>query len=156
MSAPFASRITKTLELPFDPGQTITIRKLPGRHLEAAGRERVFARMDAMRRMGGPQFQKELQAAIAAEEREAEAAGQAPAPVVTPDPAPADPLLDYDKYALLAHGVVAWSYPEPVKPELIDDLESDAAEWIAREILRLTKPTLFQTAEEAEAAVKNG
>lgn len=159
MSAPFASRITKTLELPFDPPQTVTIRKLPGRHLEAAARERVFSRMEAMRRMGGPSFQRELQAAIAEEEREAEAAGPATSELESA-PAPAavepDPLLGYDKDVLLVRGIAAWSYPEPVTPELIEDLEADAAEWIAREILRLTKPSLFQTAEELEAATKNG
>lgn len=154
MGSPFASRVTKTIELPFDPPQTVTIRKLAGRHLETAGRERVFARMDAMRRMGGPQFQKDLQAAIAKEEQEqAETPEPAtPAPVV----AVPDPLLDYDKGTLLAHGIVAWSYPEKVTPEQVEDLEADAAEWIAREILRLTKPALFLTPEEAEAAAKNG
>jgi hypothetical protein len=155
MGNPFASHTTKVLELPFDPPQTVTIRRLPGRHLEAAGRERVFARMDAIRRMGGPRWQKDLQSAIAQEEQEAAASTVAPEPVVEAAPAPADPLLDYDKQVLVAHGVVAWSYPDPVTPERIADLDADAVDWIAREVLRLTKPALFQTPADVEAAVKN-
>lgn len=82
----------------------------------------------------------------------------------------ADPLNGYDPYVVAQHGIVSWSYPEPLTVDLdtddrgnrvprvraIDDLDEDAVRWFATEIMRLTKPALFQTDAEAAADRKNG
>lgn len=144
----FASRTTQTIELPFDPPHTVTIRKLAGRHLEAAHREYLFQTIENVKRMGGPAFQRELTAVVQAvdpEDRPTEGGPTAP-----------NPLAGVDVLELLVRGVVAWSYSEPISREMLEDLDDDAAEFIARAILRLTKPSLFETAEEAEASAKNG
>jgi len=70
----------------------------------------------------------------------------------------ADPLTGYDRYALVRAGLVAWSYPQsitripccrrmrPTRSTIFDD---EAVDFIATEVLRLTKPALFHTTEEA-------
>ena len=139
---PFASRTTETIDLPFDPPHTATIRKLAGRHLEKAKQENQFASVDALRRMGGVKFQQEI-AALGDQSKEAIAKFQA------------DPMNEYDLYVLLRYGVIAWSYSDPVTPEQLDDLVDDAVQFLAAKILRLSKPALFQSAEEYQAAQKN-
>lgn len=51
-----------------------------------------------------------------------------------------DPLDDYDQGTVLRHGVIAWSYRDPVTPENVADLDPTTAEWAAREICRLSDP----------------
>src|SRR5436305_9829240 len=61
------------------------------------------------------------------------------------------------RQAILRAGIVAWTFADvAVSPETIDDLDEDAAEFIASEIILLTKPSLQQTAEQSETARKNG
>jgi hypothetical protein len=85
-----------------------------------------------------------------------------------------NPLNGYDKYSLLYDGIKAWTYPSSLErvavvertPDghevtvqrvpAIEDLDEAAVDFFATEILRLTKPSLFQTPEEQEAAAKNG
>ena len=52
------------------------------------------------------------------------------------------------------HGIVSWSMDETVTPERIEDLEDEAVQFIATEVLRLTKPTLFQAVEQREVEEK--
>jgi len=155
----FASQTTSaSIPIPFDPPHTVTVRKLTGREIEAAqvvqrdGLNGVSARSWAatFRRMleHGP-TDRQVQQAIA------------------------DPLTGYDRFALVRSGLVAWSYPQPVKlkpgrtvpatsadaPEVdaIEDLDDEAVDFIAREVLRLTKPGLFYaTAADADAEKKTG
>ncbi len=140
----FASRTQLTVPLPSDEGQTVTIRKLPGRHLEKARVEKQIASQEFVSRMGGQEFRKQL-AAIGAAETTNKLVEQAQA----------DPLNSYDAYTVVAHGIVGWSYPEKVSPETIEDLDADAVEFLACEILKLSKPSLFHTADEAAAIKKN-
>jgi hypothetical protein len=140
----FASRAQKTLEIPFDPPHTVTIQRLAGRHLAQAAMENQLNSIDTFRKMGGAAFQKELNAI-----RETEQAGDKP--VAAPDP-----MAGYDQGVLIAHGVVAWSYEDPLTREALADLTDEASEFFAREVLRLSKPGLFLTAEESEAVTKNG
>lgn len=60
------------------------------------------------------------------------------------------------RQAILRAGIVSWTFDGVERSDAtIDDLDDDAAELIASEILLLTKPSLKQTAEESEAARKN-
>ncbi len=74
----------------------------------------------------------------------------------------ADPLNQYDKYVVCKKGLVSWTFEDvPLStPSDIDaaveDLDDEALDFLAREILKLSKPSLFQTAPEAEADQKNG
>lgn len=61
------------------------------------------------------------------------------------------------RQAILRDGIASWTFDGvPLSADTIDDLDEDAAELIASEIILMTKPSLKQTAEEAEAARKNG
>lgn len=161
----FASRTTKTIEIPFDPPHTVTIQKLSGRHLVRA-HETFFNELVAgVQARGGARVQKELQDLWATDKDDTKKAIEA---------VQADPLNGYDKYALLYGGIKSWSYPESLErvpvQELneagqlvtvmripaIDDLDDEAVAFFATEIMRLTKPSLFQTEEEAKAEQKNG
>lgn len=149
----FASRTSKTIDVPFDPPHTVTIQRLAGRHLAKAASAHQMAAIESYRELGGAEFQKEL-----------EALGDQAAKEEAVRKAAADPMHGYDRDLLILHGLKSWSYTDEADPatmlaitaEAIADLTDDAAEWLAREILRYTKPSLFQTAEEAEADVKNG
>jgi hypothetical protein len=85
----------------------------------------------------------------------------------------ADPLTGYDRFTLVKSGLLAWSYAQPiaVRPEkgsdallrkaeqeardaVIDDLDDEAVDFIATEVLRLTKPGLFHATEEDAAGEK--
>ncbi len=139
----FASLTTATLALPFDPGETVTIRKLTGLEIERA--QAAHARGMAAGRGWANRFRAEIAKGIATDTQMREAI--------------ADPLLGYDRSTLLA-GLTGWSYrddgkPKPVTLEAKADLEDDPLEFIATAILRLTKPALFQTVADAEAARKN-
>lgn len=78
-----------------------------------------------------------------------------------------DPLTGFDRFALVRAGLVSWSYPQPIKaPSLtaggtissvvdaVDDLDDEAVDFIATEVLRLTKPALFLTSEEDVATAQ--
>jgi hypothetical protein len=182
MSSPFASQSTHTISLPSDPDQSIVIRRLPGRHLNRAQQENLFSSSETVRRMGGARFQRELREAVSDEDGKKKVEASA-----------SDPLNGFDRYTLLAHGIVSWTYPESLEPSAfsgleeaeaavkagdlklalkfavvwakdgadlprvaaIDDLGEEEGDYIAREILRLSKPSLFQTKAEAEAETKN-
>jgi hypothetical protein len=153
MSSIFTSRVVDTIEIPHDAGQTVTIRKLAPRHLEAAAKTSQAKSLDALKEMGGPAFMKELQSVV-------------PAPAQT---APAtDPLLQFDRVVLMEKGVVAWTYDVPIRDtngqirrdeeglSVFADLDDVTADFLGRAILMLAKPSLYQTQADAEAAQKNG
>jgi hypothetical protein len=138
----FTSMVTAVREVPGDPGQQVTIRKLAPRHLAAARKASQLSALANLKEMGGPVFIKEVQAM-----RDA-------APTAVADATTADPLLLFDAATVIECGVIAWSYPQVVGREAIEDLDDATAEWLAREILRLAKPALFE-ALDMEAAQKN-
>lgn len=162
MASPFASRVTKTLPIDFDPPNEVTIRKLAGRHLERARDAYLTDLYLGVRDRGGAAVQKDLQQLFKSDDSDAK---DMQAKV---EKAKADPLNGLDPYTVAAGGIVGWTYPESLVPErvtegdattmrirAIDDLDEDALRWFATEIMRLTKPSLFQTPAEVEAERKN-
>lgn len=143
----FASDTRTTFPIPFDSPHTVTLQKLSGGEIERAQFEHMEGLVTGRARNWATKF---IQFA-----RAGTATAKDARKVLT------DPLSGYDRLTLAKSGVKAWSYvvdgkPKPVTPEAIDDLDDEALEFFATEILRLTKPGLFQTQEEAEAAQKNG
>lgn len=163
MGSPFASQTEVVVALPFDPPNTVTVRKLTGRELEAAQEAHRDSILSGSARSWGRTFRRMLEKGAS-----------------DPDvlKALADPLTGYDRYALVRSGLVSWTYPQSIKTvkaktavpangampaeptveasDAVEDLDDEAVDFIATEVLRLTKPTLFLTPEEAEGARKNG
>jgi len=137
----FASLTQQTLLLPFDPPHSVTIRKLTGREVERAQGEHLKGLISGSRSSRGwaEAFQRNL----------AKGTPGAVAAVL------ADPLNGFDRSTILACGLLGWSHPTPpFSLAAIDDLDDDAAEFIARAILQLTKPALFLTVEAAQEEKK--
>lgn len=142
----FASRKTITLDMPADPGQTVTIQALSGEKFRRAGEEAQVAAMENFRRLGGAEMRRE----VASLQSAAASAGVSVAEFVE------DPVSNFDRAFVLKAGVKAWTYDLEVTDATLADLSEEASEFLAREILRLTKPALFQTAEQRETVQKNG
>jgi len=163
MASPFASRVTVTVPVPFDPPNEVTIRKLAGRHLERARSAFLTGMYQDVMARGGAAVQREMQTLFKKDSDEAAKVDEQVKALRD------DPLNGYDLYVLAQGGIVAWSYPETLAPEQVtdeqgtvtmrvralDDLDEDALRWLATEIMRLTKPALFQSPEEAAEARKN-
>lgn len=128
----FASRVTKTIPIPFDPPHTVTIQRLAGRHLERAKTESLFASADYLKRMGGASFQQELSSL-----------GNPAEVAAAVEKARADPLQKYDRLTVLEKGIKAWTYDDPPSRAALEDLTEEASDLIARAILRLTFPDAF-------------
>lgn len=140
MSSVFTSQVTDTVQIPHDAGQSAIIRKLAPRQLEKAGKVQRNAALADLRELGGAAFMKELQGLSDTSKQQAAT----------------DPLLQYDRVTLLEEGVLSWTYPEPAARESFEDLDDQTLEHLARAVLRLAKPALFQTIDETESAQKNG
>lgn len=137
----FASDSTATVDLPFDAPHTVTIQKLTGRDLERAQAEHLAAFTSGRSPRG---WQALFQKAI----REGTAT-----PALL-EQGQRDPLAGLDRTAVVRGGLTGWSYEKPVSPEAIADIDDEALEFLATEIMRLTKPGLFLTEEEAVAQKK--
>jgi hypothetical protein len=148
MGSPFASlTVSDPIPMPGDPAHWVKVRKLTGRELErtteahrggfAAGSSRMWPVTLRRALEHGATDPQVLQAIR-------------------------DPLTGYDRYTLVRAGLVAWSYEQPIKAaegqaDAIDDLDDDAVDFIARAVLRLTKPGLFvESVEDSENERKNG
>ncbi|HXH05851.1 MAG TPA: hypothetical protein VNI83_04600 [Vicinamibacterales bacterium] len=132
----FATACQETLPVPGDPSHTVTIRRLSALELEEAQRAAAAAATKRLLELGGASVLKELSAL----------GGSVAAPATSE---PIDPLQAYDRRLVLRAGIVSWSYERPVTPEAIDEIEPEAAEAIARAILRLTRPSLFASPKDA-------
>lgn len=152
MSHPLASRAVKTIPFPPYQGHELTIQKLAGRHLYKADTENDFRAQEYMKRMGGAEFRKQLEEATRDDPKDETGKSTAVAKAAR------DPVHAYDKHIVVQYGLKAWTFTEddgtpiPITPEAIEDLDPDALEFIAREILRWTRPSLFT--EDAKAAQK--
>ena len=135
----FASYVTRTVTIPGEDPETVTIQKLTGKALAAARQVQITASMDWIRTMGGAAFQRELAAAVADGADAADGAVQK-AVEKEREARQADPLRQYDRSTVLEKGVKAWTYQEPLTPDTLADLTDDAADFLAREILTLTLP----------------
>lgn len=138
----FTSRVTSVVPIEHDPPHTFTIRKLAPKHLHEAQASAQAQSIDEFRRVGGAAFLKELE--VLGGPSVAQAAVQS------------NPLARYDKLVLVLRGVVAWSYDEPAALEAYEDLDAQTLDLIAESVLRLSRPDLYQTSEEQDAARKNG
>lgn len=140
----FASRSTETIPIPFDPGQTVTVRKLTGRELDQA--QEAHLRSTIAGRWSAHGWAATFQRQVAT--------GTATA--ADAERVLRDPLNGYDRHALVKAGVVAWSLAEPaLSPEAIDDLGDDELDFFAVEVLKRSKPSLFLTPESSETERKN-
>lgn len=134
----FVTGITERIDL--GGGDWAEIRKLSGRQLEKARRTREREAAENARAFGG-----DVLAAL----RQIRQSGE----LETALAADVDPLDQYDRWDVLAGGIVAWSADRKVTREAIDELDDDAATAIARAILALSLPA--RDPADAEAARKN-
>jgi hypothetical protein len=140
MPTPFASLIVSDpIPLPFDEGQWVKVRKLTGRQHEEAQASHRAGFAGGNTRQWSLIFRRSLESGATDPEVQK---------------ALADPLTGYDRYALAKAGLVAWSYDRPMDADAIDDLDDEAIDFVALEVLRLTKPGLFATNEADLAAQK--
>jgi len=157
----FASRTTKDVALPSDPAVTVTIKKLSWLQREDARKQSQQASSRDLVSMGGAEFLRVIK------EMEQGGAPVSAAVGETTDPTdrgvvadvsavvPADPidkaLATHDMLTVLVCGIKAWSDPAPVNKASIADLEPDDAEFLAREILRLSLPSATAEADRKNA-----
>lgn len=142
----FTSKVTEAIALP--SGLTATIAKLTPRALHEAQKAQQKRSMADLLEMGGAEFQKtlnELQAVAKPKDEGDE----------TPAPTP-DPMQGYDRETLVLKGVKSWSDEAPITAETVADLDEEHLDGLARAVLKLSRPALFQTTEQAAAAEKNG
>lgn len=146
MASPFASATTSDpIPLPGDPSQTYTVRKLTGEEVERA--QAVHAAGIANGRGWANKFRSAIARGVATDAQVAEAA--------------TDPLLGYDRTTLVKCGLTGWTFtdakgrPKAFTAAAKADLVDEAMEVVAIDVLKLTKPGLFKTAEELEADRKN-
>jgi len=146
---PFASQSTSdSIPCPWDASAWVQVRKLTGREIETAQEAHRDNLAGGNVRSWAATFRRALEK------------GASDPEVLK---AIADPLTGYDRFALLA-GVVTWSYQDKpivvagdsvqqaaarvVRQKYLDDLDDEAVDFMATEVLRRTKPALFLTTEE--------
>lgn len=139
----FASRTTDTIPIPQDPPHTAMIRVLTSAEVDKAQEVHLRATI------GGRWSSRGWAAVFKRQLAQGTALAADAEKLIT------DPLTGFDLLTIAQAGITSWSYPEPaLSPEAVADLTDDALEYFAREILRRTKPSLFQTDEEAEQVKK--
>jgi len=128
------TNLTHLVEIPHEPGQTLTVRRLSWRELEEAkaarGRKAIASFKDL-----GPELMEQLRRADRPEPEQSNGASQRSAE-------------DYDRGVLLRAGIVEWSYDAPVNEETVEQLDEETAAFAAEAILGLH--------ERTEADRKNG
>lgn len=149
----FASDTTDTIPNPFDANGTVTIRPLTGREIELAQAAHLRDFVGGNSPRGWPAIFKSALAKGLAVEADALHAVN-------------DPLAGYDRLTVVQAGLTGWTRtesdgkggtrPKPVTPTAIADLLDEPLEHFALEIMKRTKPSLFQTPAEREVARKNG
>lgn len=107
-------RIRKRVDIPHEPGEWMEFRMLSGKEFELAQERRLQRSIALMRSLGG-----ELLDNVRGEPADGGDAEN-------------DPLAALDTDTLLYHGIVAWSYDEPVTRENIDLLDERTRVWAAR------------------------
>jgi hypothetical protein len=125
-------------------GVTATIRKLAPKHLDAAAEAAQLAAVEKAKRMRAAMGDDLSQMFASVKPAEMAAVTQA------------DPLNGYDRVTLMRHAILSWTLPDlDPTPEVLEELDDDAQTRFATAILRLAKPSLFQTVEAQEDARKN-
>jgi hypothetical protein len=133
----FVRHSTKTIEIPHEPGNTVTIRRPRRGKLADAANLRQEKALSRVRALGGATFLADLRAAQPPDQ----SAPSAPAPAAGAEasgPTPAELAAAFDQDALLLAGIVSWAGPEyddtPVDAEAIADLDPTTAQWIAEQV----------------------
>ncbi len=124
------SQLTKTIEIPNEPGVTVTIRKLSHGQMQEARVARQAALAPMISALGDfklPDNIEELQEAIAETKT---------------------PARQYDRATVLRRGVTAWSYDYPKSDENVDGQDEAWAEFVFDEIMAFS----LRSAEEGEAS----
>lgn len=139
------TNVTQRVEIPHEPGEWMEFKKLSRRQLEDAERTRRLESYEELRVMGG-----ELYEALVRGNREQvmQQAGVDEAEVAA---AQRDPLTRYDTFTLLRHGIKAWSYDATLSDAARAELDDETAEWAAREILKFSRPQLFEDEEDEQS-----
>lgn len=112
-----SSRLTTTLAIPDEPGQSVTIRKLSKRALDEAqeAQLRYFMSLkDVVETVQSNMTPDQAQQAAAA-----------------------NPYAAYRPSVVLNHCVTAWTYGD-VNEETIDDLEPATADWLFTECMKFS------------------
>ena len=118
----FASKITRTIEVPGEPRQSVTFRALSHYQLMMAMDARETAMLRKLEAMGDAASKLPQQTG---EDREqAKAAAE-------------EPTNKYDRSVVLRAGIAAWTAGE-VTAEAIDDLTEDVAAWAFGEIIGMS------------------
>jgi len=148
-----AQKITKTITLP--DGDVLTIRKLSAKGMRKAAEAQMFHAADLMERMSG--VRARVRGALGAEVPEP--ATSAPdAPSAAPDPVA--PMASYEAHTLILRGLVSVEGEtldsEEAKAAYVDDLSEEDVAFAAREVLQLSAPKLFWSADQKAAEQKNG
>jgi hypothetical protein len=121
----------KKLDVPGEPRQTVTIRQLGSQALRAA----LEAKAAPARQLMAAQI--DVRQARSDLHKEVARRGGAEALVAA---VKADPVIAFDVQTLIARSVLSWA-PQRTAPPA-----AETANWLAREILRLSKPSLFTEA----------
>jgi hypothetical protein len=127
------SRIVREqVPVPGDDGAWVTLRALGGTKLREASQEKSRQQLMVFKAMGADG----IKAIQEAGREQTDAALKA------------DPLAAYDIDTLIRAGIVGWSYYQgKPKVEDIDSLDDATQEWAATEILKMSKPQLWEMAE---------
>lgn len=125
------SRITQTLDIPNEPGQTATVRKLSHHQLMIAEDTRTGAVIEKASKLSGVEFADPNKDAPndTAEERERKRLAREEAKREAEAPS-----NKYDRMTVLRYGVTAWTYPDGL-PDGVEELDKPVAEWLFDEIL---------------------
>jgi len=135
----FVRNYTKTIAIPHEPGNTVTIRRPRRQALVDAANTRQEKALSRVRVLGGSKFLSELREAQPEAPKAETAQPETPAtPEPATDPTPAELAAAYDQDALLLAGIVSWAGPEydavEVSADTIADLDPQTAQWLAEAI----------------------
>lgn len=138
------TKMRKRIEIPHEPGEWMEIQRLSFRQLEDARNVRASESRQAMQEMGGDIFR------VIRDQSREELLGKTGVSEDELAAAQSDPLTFYDTLTLLRHGLRAWSYDDELNDKHRAALDEETATWAAREILRYSKPDLFEDDGEDE------
>src|SRR5689334_3785466 len=137
----FASQVTKEIAV---PSGTAVIRKLARRALKTAAVEQQRQALADVKALGGLAALEEFKPKP--EDKPAE----------DDDAKPSDPLLLFDAATLCSLGVVSWTRSEDLTKVDWNDVDEDVQDAVATEILKLSRPALFESKAEGQESQKNG
>jgi len=142
----FTSRNQQTLEITHNGEPVlVTIRELTPRRLreakDVATRDNLERNQLNLAAMGGAEFYRQVHDLADAKPKQ---------------DVKSDPLDDYDIETMLRYGIVSWSDDAPVTPEAIGEIREENLRELATALLKMSKPSLFKSADEQDADRKNG